>query len=310
MNNSLGNGYVVKKIELSKLINNPDNTFKMANITRLMDSIEEYGLISPIEVYPSDTQPGSYVINAGHRRALAYSHLLDKYTGRYNENKESYFEELMNRFTTIDCHILNDDELEKKKGRFLDSNFENRQIDFATAIIYIDYICEKLQSQDKEFMKKCFADGQDPAKALNMKKEVSRILTDVCGFEGCSEATIGRYFAVINKGSLPLIHALKEGTITPFKAHELSTKFTNIQQSELVKVIGTDDFDSKLSVYKSLNNKAKQESKHESKTNSYSDRVETLESQVFKIVKNPSDQNTIKSLLAQVLNIIERYTED
>jgi hypothetical protein len=310
MNNALGYGYDVKRIDLAKLINNPDNTFKMLNISRLMQSIEEYGLISPIEVYPSDTHPGSYVINAGHRRAMAYTQLFEKYQSRCKESKEPYFEELMNRFSAIDCHVLSTEELENKKGRFLDSNFENRQIDFATAIIYIDYICEKLQAQDKEFMKKCFADGQDPAKALNMKKEVSRILTDICGFEGCSEATIGRYFAVINKGSLPLIHALKEGTITPFKAHELSTKFSNIQQSELVKAIGTEDFDSKLSVYKNMNNKAKKESSQERKTNSYSERVENLESQAFKIVKNPSDQNTIKSLLAQVLNIIERYTED
>lgn len=76
MQSPTGHEMQVTLIRREKILPNPDNDiYRIGNLDSLEDDIREHGLRQPLEVIPSQDEPGCYMLISGHRRWQACTHL-------------------------------------------------------------------------------------------------------------------------------------------------------------------------------------------------------------------------------------------
>ena len=74
--NPAGHEMQVTLIRREKILPNPDNDiYHIGNLDSLEGDIREHGLRQPLEVIPSQDEPGCYMLISGHRRWQACTHL-------------------------------------------------------------------------------------------------------------------------------------------------------------------------------------------------------------------------------------------
>lgn len=61
----------IEYIPLSNIVSDERNRYELSGIEELAANIEMFGLQQPLEVRPSDTQAGVYIVTSGHRRKAA-----------------------------------------------------------------------------------------------------------------------------------------------------------------------------------------------------------------------------------------------
>jgi hypothetical protein len=289
-------------ISIDLLRTHPNNIFSMDGIKQLIFSIEHRGQLNAIEVYPNDD--GTYTINAGHRRVVAFNQLRNKYIKLYEETKNKEYAELVDRYTYIRAYILDDEEQKDAVARFLDSNYQNRQNDFQTAINHIEHLSQQLDDDSKEVLEMAFSDGDfDPKFSSNRIKVISKIMTDVFCIKNASETTIARYLSIRSKGSPELLEAVKASKMAVSTAWDINRQFSTEQQSVLLQTLeeGRDAFEEKLKVMKKTLQKKKAKKPVSLKA------VDTLNKSISKLVSDEADRNELKDLFSKITEIAKRY---
>ena len=292
----------LKSISVKLLRVHPMNIFAVENVPQLAGSIEEIGLIQNIEVFPNGD--GSYTINAGHRRVKAYEFLANKYTKLYEETKDPKYADLIDQYSFIPAYILNFEEQKVAEDRFLDSNYQNRQNSFLTAIEHIEHLSKRLDTDSKSILLMAFRDGKfDPKDASNRIKVISKVLTDVLCISNASESTVGRYLSLMSKGTPELLDAVKSSKLSIKQAWEINTKFSKEQQADLLMALedGRDSFDKTLQLMqKALKNKSV-------KKGFSLKSVVALNKSLSKMVSDEDDQKELNELFSKITDIAKRY---
>lgn len=196
----------VVDIPVDKVLIRKVNEFDMSMQTDTLESsIESFGLIHPIVVV--DNGDGTYTVTSGNRRLTAYQNL----NARYPDGKFALIPACVYRVgdsseVTDDNNVITRD---TEQSLYMDANLETRQISFSDALKHIDYLQEKITSNDALIQNAIdrytkLREQRNPnSKKATYKKEdfsgnmrdqlISDILTNDLKFSGWSASTLKRY---------------------------------------------------------------------------------------------------------------------
>lgn len=167
----------VKKIELSKILEHPQNknlfSMEQEDVERLARNIMERGFVGCILVYSNRQERGTYTIFSGHKRFHAVKYLWEMYgqeknsleikkkEGKITQKENKRLEELANIHNTIPVYVqdLNPDMTEKDIVKdLIASNTYNRVLkrwDYGNLIAYL-YAEHKTEKRTKgRFIDNC-----------------------------------------------------------------------------------------------------------------------------------------------------------